>query len=222
MADIKDRHSNMASSSVNAQPTKDGAGGAYTWGSKTDVTDFVAAGVDTSQVGVQTRVVQVAPVVVQAAPYQAIATDFPAIGNPAQPRIVQWGAPAGAGVVMPPNVSAVAPTTGSVVLTQPREGVTFDQGHPRNQFARLPVHTPSTGVVQAIDWSTGGMPSQVQTAIIQAGGGRAHLSPVAMAAPVQPVPMTVMRTQVAQAPVFTPTVVKSHKPVTKIIQQPRR
>jgi hypothetical protein len=236
MADIKDRQSNMAYSSVNAQPAKGGAGGQYTWGSPTDVTDYVAAGIDTSGLGVQTRMVQGGVVVEPAVPYAAQASEFPPIGNPVQAKPVQWGAPAttfvAAPAVMatpfavmaaPPAVYAAAPatTTTAPVLTV-REGVEFDQSHPRHQFAKKPQVTPSGSVIQAIDWSSGGMPTQVQSAIIQAGGGRAHASPVVQLQPAQPVPLTVMRTQVTAAPNYTPTVVKTNAPALKIIQQPRK
>jgi len=42
----KDRRSNMATSSVNQPPKKSGAGGSYTWGSATDVTDYEPMGLD--------------------------------------------------------------------------------------------------------------------------------------------------------------------------------
>jgi len=42
--DDKDRRSRMPTSSVNAPAKKDGAGGAYTWGSAADVTDYEPVG----------------------------------------------------------------------------------------------------------------------------------------------------------------------------------
>merc|ERR1712238_488272 len=177
-------------------------------------------GYDPSRVGVQTMVVQAPQMQVYSSPYQAVASDFPTIGQPAQPRVVQWGAPQGGVMMAPPMVSA-APPSGSIVLTQPREGVQFDQSHPRHQFARVPTVMQNTGVVQAIDWSSGGMPTQVQSAIISSGGGRAHLSPVATVAQAQAVPMNVMKAQYAQ-PNYAPTRVVSHAPPPVRLQQPRR
>merc|ERR1711865_1017737 len=116
---------------------------------------------------------------------------------------------------------SAAPPSGSIVLTQPREGVQFDQSHPRHQFARVPTVTQSSGVVQAIDWSSGGMPTQVQSAIISAGGGSAHMSPVATIAQAQPVPLNVMRAQYSQ-PNYAPTRVVNHAPAPVRLQQPRR
>jgi len=231
MAGMRDRQSNMAYSYVNAQPAKGGAGGQYTWGSPTDVTDYVATGINPSGVGVQTMVVQSsAPVVVQASPYRAQPSEFPALGT-AVVQPVQWQAPASvyaapatfaAPVVMaaPPVVMA-APPAGAPVLTV-REGVEFGQAHPRHHFATKPNITPTGSVVQAIDWSSGGMPTQVQSAIIQAGGGRAHGSPVALAQPALPVPLNVMRAQVAAAPNHAPTVMKSNVPPPRKVVNSRK
>merc|ERR1719469_1579248 len=103
-----------------------------------------------------------------------------------------------------------------------RDGVEFDQAHPRHHFAKMPQVSAGGSAIQAIDWSSGGMPTQVHSAIIQAGGGRSHASPVALAQAVQPVPLNVMRAEYARAPNYAPTVVKSNAPAPMRVQMDRK
>merc|ERR1719498_1776090 len=213
MADQKDRRTNMATSSVNAQPAKGGAG-AYSWGSPTDVKDFEPAGVDMSKVGVQivpqVQVVQQAPAVV----YSHDDSAFPALGASDVTRVAatNWA---------PGTVYAAAPTSVSI---QPAPcvvrsiGTEFGPSHPRNQFATLPTKTVSSTVVQAapvVDWSaSGGLP--VASQLIRAGGGAAHVSPLFLESkPAQQVPLTVLRAQTANAPVYAPTVARPVKSAPK-------
>lgn len=196
--------------------------GAYSWGSPTDVQDFEPAGVDVNKVGVQTvspvvHVVQQAPAVV----YKHDDAGFPALGSSEVTRVAaaNWGSAA--------TVYAAAPTSVSV---QPAPcvvrsiGTEFGQSHPRNQFATLPTKTVASTVIQApaVDWSaSGGLP--VASQLIRAGGGAAHISPLAVESkPVQQVPLTVLRAQVAHAPVYAPTVARPVMNAPKPIIQPRR
>eukprot|EP00440_Ansanella_granifera_P020266 gb/GFBE01022016.1/.p1 GENE.gb/GFBE01022016.1/~~gb/GFBE01022016.1/.p1 ORF type:complete len:348 (+),score=67.07 gb/GFBE01022016.1/:1-1044(+) len=78
----KDRRSRMAYSTVNANPKKGGAGGAYTWGTAGDVTEYVPT------TYAQPSVITAPPVVVQsvqtAAPFTASlssAAQFPTLGT---------------------------------------------------------------------------------------------------------------------------------------------
>jgi len=83
----KDRRSRMATSTVNQVPKKGGAGGAYTWGTAGDVTDYVPA-----QVVQPTVMMAPAPAATQPAPSSpftgslASAQDFPGLGT--QPAAV--------------------------------------------------------------------------------------------------------------------------------------
>jgi len=252
MADAKDRRTNMATSSVNAPPKKDGAGGAYTWGSATAVTDYEPQGIDPSGVGVQTAapVVTVAPAVVMQQHYVHNASDFPSLGSgsgviAAQP--VNWSqamAPTVYASSAPVTyasapvtyasapvtyaaapVSAVAvPASGSVVLQNTiRAGSQelFDQSHPRNQFAKKPhvvTQSPSASG-PAIDWSSSGMPVQVQQQIIRGGGGAAHVSPIQYQQVQQAaqIPLTSMRSQVQYAPVTQPAIAQSYQMAPKMM-----
>jgi len=225
-ADTKDRRTNMAHSSVNAPPKKDGAGGAYTWGGATDVTDYAPVGVDTSAVGVHTTYVaqSMSGVPMQTVEYRHSATDFPVLGTPAQrPSVVNW-APQAQPIVVHQAVP-VATTSGSVVLAghEPRPGVTFDQSHPRNQFAVKPHTAPATTLVTsapAIDWSSPGM-AQVNTALVVAGSP-SHVSPVNPPRPVQQIPLSVMQAQVRNQVNYAPTVSKSYMANPRPIVQPGR
>merc|ERR1712232_484224 len=128
----------------------------------------------------------------------------------------------------PQTVYATAPATVTSPMLTVREGVVFNQEHPRNQFAKKPHVTQSGPVVQAIDWSSTGMPTQVQSAIIQGGGGNAHLSPVAYTQAAQPVPLRVMRAQTQAVPNYSPKIVQNYASVNSkayrcgYIQQPRK
>merc|ERR1711976_126965 len=118
-----------------------------------------------------------------------------------------------------PVTYAAAPAAPAVAPTLVRDGVDFNQSHPRNQFAVKPQVHSYGQAVQAIDWNATGMPQQVQSVVL-AGGGKAHLSPVAAAQPVQQIPLSVMKSQVYAKPNYTPTHQVSHKPHTKFIHQP--
>eukprot|EP00441_Pelagodinium_beii_P035430 CAMPEP_0197638112 /NCGR_PEP_ID=MMETSP1338-20131121/13130_1 /TAXON_ID=43686 ORGANISM="Pelagodinium beii, Strain RCC1491" /NCGR_SAMPLE_ID=MMETSP1338 /ASSEMBLY_ACC=CAM_ASM_000754 /LENGTH=362 /DNA_ID=CAMNT_0043210633 /DNA_START=69 /DNA_END=1154 /DNA_ORIENTATION=- len=112
----KDRRSRMATSTVNQAPKKGGAGGAYTWGTAGDVTDFLP-----TQVVQQSVVTAAAPVYAQpapAAPFTANVASpqqFPALGT--QPAVAP-GVPAA--WTSPPQVlAAPAPRVQTVMMTAP-------------------------------------------------------------------------------------------------------
>jgi len=177
----------MADSSVNAPAKKDGAGGSYTWGSAgDDPTDYIIGG---EVIGPNVTTVTLEPAVVKnAAPAQ------PFVGNLADNRAfpslsgVIKAQPAASGVVQVPTMAPgarawPASSAPKVVLSaeQLRPGTAdiFDSSHPRNVFATRPTtSTPtvvqSVGPQMAIDWSSSGIPLEVNRSIIQAGNA-AHL-----------------------------------------------
>jgi len=180
MAD-KDRRSNMADSSVKAQPKKDGAGGNYTWGSATDdPVDFIPA---SSQVAGPNVSVSTAPVtstvVVSATPFSGNLVDnrqFPSLSGMGVPI------PAARGVVQVPAMAPgarawPASSAPKVVLSTEvlRPGTTdlFDSSHPRNMFATRPVTSTvvqqSPGPQQAIDWSGSGVPLEINRSLVASG-----------------------------------------------------
>lgn len=213
MADIKDRQSNMAYSHLNAQPKKDGAGGGYTWGKETDVQDYIPQGVQQSNVVVLSQPGQV--VFQQSVPYSASPAEFPSLVPVVTPAPVQWPAQP----LAAPVTYAAAPAAPPTMVV--REGVDFNQSHPRNQFAVKPQLHNYGQVVQAVDWNTTGMPQQVQSVVL-AGGGKAHLSPVAAAQPAQQIPLSVLKSQVYAQPQYAPSQQVAYKPHTKFIHQPRK
>lgn len=230
MAD-KDRRTNMAHSSVNAQPAKGGAGGAFTWGSATDVPmDYVPQAGAVQGVGVQVMPVS-SSVIVQQQPVEYTYSNaaFPALGTSTtyQPMSAAWGGAAAATVVpvsaAPPPMVYAAPPMQSVIISQDNirtvEGG-FDGTHPRHLFAVKP-NKPASAVA-VVDWSATGVPQAVTQTIVQAHNP-AHLSPVAtIPAPVQ-VPISQLRAQVAPAVRSPPPqIVKPAVQHTRIIQQPRR
>lgn len=225
MAETKDRRTNMAFSSVNAPPKKDGAGGQYTWGGATDVTDYAPVGVDTSAVGLHTAYVAqpVSAAPMQTVEYHHSATDFPVLGTPAQrPSVVNW-APQAQPVVVHSAAPIATASVPALAGHEPRQGVAFDQSHPRNQFATKPHIAPTTTVVTsapAIDWSSPGM-AQVNTALV-AAGSPTHVSPVNPPRPVQQIPLSVMQAQVRNQVNYAPTVSKSYMANPRPIVQPGR
>lgn len=227
MADVKDRQSRMAYSTVAAPPKKDGKGGKFTWGGAGDVTDYEPVGV--GQVGVVTvasptlvmpsRVVASTP-----QPFQMSLSDasqFPALGVAAAPQAVKtttWGPPASPIVVAAPSPQSVKLSTDNL-----RPGATelFDGQHPRNTFAPKPRKSTTGGEMAAIDWSEPGIPKSVRSSIIQSSSNAAHLS-IYTTQPA-PTPVTVLRAQ----PVYTQQVVqpKVQKQVIRrpvMIHQPQR
>jgi len=202
----KDRRSNMAYGGYKDPAKKDGAGGAYTWGSPTDVTDYDPSGFGPAPAGVviAAPVTYAAPqpVVYAAPPNVASAQEFPTLGTPVIAQRAQWGPPGGTTTVAGGSVViAGAPVAGNPVIVQQqdamRPGVVVDSSHPRNQFVSRP-HKNSGGSITTIDWSSTGTPQDVSRALIR-GGTANHVSPVAAAPVQQQVPLSVIR-QAQQAP----------------------
>lgn len=182
----KDRHSRMIDSSVNAPAKKDGAGGSYTWGSAVDdPVDFIPISSEVVGPNVITSTMPIATTtVVEAQPFRGNLLDnrqFPGLGTSG------YAAPVASGVVQVPTMAPGArawPASAApkVVLTAEtlRPGTTdlFDSTHPRNMFASRPVTTStvvqSTGPQMAIDWSTSGIPMEVNRSLI-ASGSPSHL-----------------------------------------------
>lgn len=217
----------MVISSVNAPVKKGGAGGAYTWGSPTDVSYLegspVSSVVGASGVTVMPTGVALAPApqVVQAAPVQTFATNlkdtsaFPSLGGTttmsAAPAVTSWGPS-----TLAPRPAVVLAETN--LRTGAREIV--DSQHPRNLFAKKPTVRPATEIqattVQQgqIDWSQAGLPDAVVKSILTANQGASHLGPYAQAAPSS-VPLNVLRPQAA----FTQQQFKATKPA--VVMKPK-
>lgn len=232
MAD-KDRRTNMAYSSVNAQPAKGGAGGAFTWGSAADVPmDYVPQGAVTQGVGVQVMPAASTSVIVQQpTTYTYSDSAFPTLGAgtvQAAPVQAAWGGTAvSAPTVMaaPPVVYSAPPVvqSSSVVISQDNIRTVdggFDGTHPRHLFAVKP--NKPTSAVATVDWSATGVPQATTSTIVQANNP-AHLSPVAsIPTPVQ-IPISQLRAQMAPAVRAPPAqIVKPVMQQTRMIQQPRR
>lgn len=146
----QDRRTNMSNSTVNQQPAKGGAGGAYTWGSALDVQDFAPVGV-TGGVGVM-----MAPAPVMAAPvvlggtasFQMNQQAFPTLGSGQQFMATATGpVPWGAGYGAQSYGASAAPT----VVTQVAQP----------QVVMGPQPT-------VIDWSKAGLSPTVMQSIVQA------------------------------------------------------
>jgi len=192
MADMKDRHSRMITSSVHAPAKKDGAGGSYTWGGMMDVMDYE-------------------PVAALQEP--KVHTDFPATQSWGPTATINAGTASAGYPAFNPTQSAnlkllsnqefptLAATTGGDVTRaagshavvwgpQPpapppvRESVPeFNAQHPRNAFAKKPHVTTTTTVVQApgsniaaIDWSQPGNTVFNKEAVKVAATSASHVS----------------------------------------------
>jgi hypothetical protein len=204
MADNKDRQSRMIASSVNAPAKKDGAGGSYTWGSATDdPTDFV---MNQEVIGPNVTTTAYAPAspvkVVQADPFQGNLMDnrqFPTLSG------IIMAPPTATGVTIPtmaPGARAwPASSAPKVVLTaeQLRPGTSdmFGSSHPRNTFASKPTPVQTTivqsaGPQMAIDWSSTGVPLEVNRALI-ASSNPSHLGLYQTPQAARPVPAQYLR-----------------------------
>lgn len=171
----KDRHSRMVYSTINAPAKKDGAGGAFTWGSATDVPmDWAPIGM--SEVAPKVIVAAAptpvqyttAPIVVQS-PMNLNLRDkgsFPAlVGGPRPLPPAQWG----------PSIASPAVINAEKVL-RPGSQDLFDSTHPRNTFAKkVSIVQPDT-VSPTIDWSSGGMTGMQQQMVRAVAANPAHLS----------------------------------------------
>lgn len=176
---------------------KDGAGGSYTWGSATDdPADFLP--VSSQVVGPNVITSAAAPTgttSVQAQPFQGNLMDdeqFPSLSGKTitpqaaasvvkqvptpsrQLRKEEEQQPALAPVAQP-ELASSAPR---VVLTAEklRPGIkdSFDSSHPRNLFAPKPTTSTmmvaqNAGPQMAIDWSSSGIPLEVNRSLIKAG-----------------------------------------------------
>jgi len=203
MADTKDRHSRMANSSVN-QPMKKGGGGTANWGN--------AAAEMYDPVGHQHATVALAPIITvapaQYVPYQPMAHNisdanaFPSLGGTAAPVVSRAPAAAwGAGMQVVQSAAPMFTVAYPELQEQNRQGVVFDSSHPRNQFAKRPVHASgqTVGVVGAsppttIDWSQAGTQTIAQAALHLAAYPGAH-GPNAGVSSYPSIPLEQLRAQ---------------------------
>jgi len=172
----------MIDSSINAPAKKDGAGGNFTWGSAgNDPVDYIPA--SSMAVGpnvmIATGPAPVQTVVVNSTPFSGNFLDnrqFPSLSGVGVPI------PAASGVVQIPTMAPgarawPASSAPKVALTTEvlRVGTSdlFDSSHPRNAFAARPVTTSviqaGPGPQQAIDWSSSGVPLEINRSLIAAG-----------------------------------------------------
>jgi hypothetical protein len=185
---IKDRRSNMVTSSVNQPPKKSGAGGAYTWGSATDVTDYDPVGLNgmskvVTSTGPSPTMVQ-QPALQQRSVSITDNSQFPALGNngamPAPPQ-TQWGLVHGSATQPAAGVNGMAAP--KVILGQDmmRAGVEPNSQHPRNAFVKKAHKQPESTIVQqgtgAIDWTASGTTAFQQQVMQTFANNPAHLSP---------------------------------------------
>jgi len=193
----KPRHTNMIHSSVNAAPKKDGAGGSYTWGGVTEVTDYELIGFDVNSVGVVTMAAPCSrPIVptVSAATLDVNLEDqeaFPSLltstlklqkvgkptpQTPAPEMALPMGDPMGDPMEDPMEWVIVPAPSASTLRTGALDLV--DGQHPRNLFAKKPhvKQAAAEGSAQErnIDWSQAGIPNEVKTQIIKASRNAAH------------------------------------------------
>jgi len=209
----------MATSSVNQPPKKSGAGGSYTWGSATDVTDYEPIGLNgMSKVVISTGP---SPTMVQqpALPQRSVSlTDhwqFPALGNngamPA-PTQTQWGF-----VHVPNGMPAPKVVLGQDMM---RAGVQPDSQHPRNAFVKKPHKQPEGSIIQertpgAIDWTASGTTAfqqQVMQALQAFANNPAHLSPY-VTQTVQPSLTSLKMVPAPAVSVPAPKVMKNANPM---------
>lgn len=182
MAENKDRRSNMAHSTVNAPAKKDGAGGAYTFGSAKDSIEYSTSTGPQGPTGV---VVEPAPAPVEppakAEEFTLQEGDFPALGRPDAKAAPAWKKEPQEKNLSTTEASSDPEANAKVDPSSVRQGVEFDSSHPRNQFAKKPHHKEGgAAVVQTvsdnIDWTSDGMPKEVQSEIIKGSQNPAHLS----------------------------------------------
>jgi hypothetical protein len=175
LSDIeKDRRTRMVTSSFKAPAKKDGAGGSYTWGGATDVTDYAPVGTSVSKVSVAPAPVSAADRQSSAPPTQKLylkdTRHFPDLGVKPAPVAVKWGP-------QPP------PTPVQITEEALRPGTQelFDAQHPRNAFARRArsAEGRSAGAQHqvAIDWSAAGTSAVTQALLETSSGNAAHVSP---------------------------------------------
>jgi hypothetical protein len=213
MATVNERRSHMAHSSIHAPAKKDGAGGAYTFGSAKDTEDYG----DMAGPPMQPTGVVVEPVSVPTAPPARAAEfamqpdDFPRLGGPdckaAPPQRKEWGASAEKG----------GEATGKLDPSNLRQGVEFDSSHPRNQFAKKPHHQEGGATIQQvpgnIDWTGDGVPKEVQSKIIKGSQNPAHLSAHQQPAPQVPLKdLKVQTKHVAPAERYPDKAASNHAP----------
>eukprot|EP00746_Dinoflagellata_sp_MGD_P150501 gnl/MRDRNA2_/MRDRNA2_82350_c0_seq1.p1 gnl/MRDRNA2_/MRDRNA2_82350_c0~~gnl/MRDRNA2_/MRDRNA2_82350_c0_seq1.p1 ORF type:complete len:276 (+),score=38.56 gnl/MRDRNA2_/MRDRNA2_82350_c0_seq1:125-829(+) len=179
-------------SSINAPAKKNGAGGSYTWGiSAQDEFDFVpdSLGVAGSNVSIMAAPATLTEegwtVVEQREPFQSDLMDdkeFPSLAGkvvsarPSTPEVKQ-------DITTYPEAQAVLASPAQKVVVKsdqlrPGSQDLFDASHPRNRFAckpstPSPVSTPSTSQM-SIDWSSSGIPLEVNRSLVKAGNS-AHL-----------------------------------------------
>jgi len=175
MATIKDRRTNMATSSMNAQPAKGGAG-AYSWGSPTSVTNYAPVG--TGYQSVQTGVVVQQPtaVVAPTQSYRYSATSFPALGATtsfaAAPAATQTYA-------APPQTYAAPPTT-QIYAAAPATQ-TYAAAPATQAYAAAPA--TATYATAAASYPTSSITMSAPMTITQPAAPTMAAAPVMAAAP---------------------------------------
>jgi hypothetical protein len=181
----------MIDSSLNAPIKKNGAGGAYTWGTAADdPIDSMPA--SSEAIGANVSTIAACPVTnafVESDPFKGDLMDdeqFPSLSG----KVLARPAPAGVDVGMEQVVDMQVVHTSSAQTAVPLNAVPlnadqlrhgtqdlFDASHPRNKFACKPTSTQSNhseGHQVAIDWSSSGIPMEVNRSLIKAGTA-AHL-----------------------------------------------
>jgi len=127
--------------------------------------------------------------------------DFPSLGGPdskaAPAQKKEWGA-------ISTEASSDPEANAKIDPSNLRQGVEFDSSHPRNQFAKKPHHQEGgAAMVQTvsnnIDWTSDGMPKEVQSEIIKGSQNPAHLSMHQQPAPAQ-VPLKDLKELTKQSP----------------------
>lgn len=143
MANIQDRRTNMATSSINAQPAKGGAG-AYSWGSPTSVTNYAPVGTTYQSVQTAPIVVQQQPAVAATQSYRYSATSFPALG--AAPTTSFAAAPAATATY------AAASAAGSYPVSSVKVSAPMTISQPATVMAAPPVMAAAPAVAVAVPW----------------------------------------------------------------------
>lgn len=144
----------MAISHLHAQPKKDGAGGSYTWGAPTSVTDYAPRGVSLSGVGIQTGI---SPLVVSSGvptTYAAPAGSFPTIGQPSSYIMKPTGSVTYSSMAstMAANPAQFRPVTGAAPVTYSAPIATrtsFSAAQPAVTYMQAPPVQCAAPVVMA-------------------------------------------------------------------------
>jgi hypothetical protein len=168
----KDRRTRMVKSSFKAPMKKEGGGGSFVWGTRTDVTDYLPVGLGSvSKVSVD-KPVRLSEVQVAAQTAQYHLKDhkeFPDLAGRVRTVPVKWGPP----VRHPPEPAQLKEDA-----LRPGVHEFLGAQHPRNTFARkVRTHPEKLEEELPIDWSKSGTSAFVQALCHEAASSKAHLSP---------------------------------------------